>query len=133
MAALVEPGIRLLALAEVTEYLGASGQTAIIDAAEVWVRRPAAKRPERNVFVSGENKQNAIKATVVTDADGRLLFCGQAEPGSCADIPQARRSGLVELLAVGPPVQILADVGYQALGAETARRRSRDSGSAASR
>ncbi|NEA26253.1 transposase family protein [Actinomadura bangladeshensis] len=107
-------------MAEVIEYLGAGGQTAIIDAAEVWVRRPAAKRLKRNVFVSGKNKQNAIKALVVTDADGRLLFCGQAEPGSCADITQARRSALVELLAVGPPVQILADAGYQGLGAETA-------------
>ncbi|GAA2168207.1 transposase family protein [Actinomadura napierensis] len=116
----VEPGIRLCTLAEVIEYLGANGQTAIIDATEVRVLRPAAKQPDCNVFVSGKNKQNAIEAMVVTHADGHLLFCGQAEPGTCADITQARRSRLVELLAAGPPVQILADVGYQGLGAETA-------------
>ncbi|MEU9025648.1 transposase family protein [Actinomadura sp. NPDC048394] len=98
--------------------MGAGGQTAIIDATGVRVRRPAAKQPDRNAFVSGKNKQNAIKAMVITDADGHLLLCGQAEPGSCADITQARKSGLVELLAAGPPVQIPADAGYQGLGAD---------------
>ncbi|WP_202126128.1 transposase family protein [Actinomadura physcomitrii] len=114
----VEPGIRLRTLAEVIEHPGAGGQTAIIDATEIRGRRPAAKQPDRNAFVSGKNKQNAIKAMVITDAGGHLLLCGQAEPGSCADITQARKSGLVELLAAGPPVQIPADAGYQGLGAD---------------
>jgi hypothetical protein len=115
----VATGTRLRTLAEVIEYLGASGQDALLDATEIRVRRPAARRPDRDRFISGKNKQNAIKAMVLTDAEGYLLFCGQAEPGSCADITQARRSGLVELLNQGPPVQILADAGYQGLGAQT--------------
>jgi hypothetical protein len=44
---------------------------------------------------------------VLTDTDGYLLFCGQAEPGSYADITQARRSGLVDLLNQGPPCRFL--------------------------
>jgi hypothetical protein len=36
---------------------------------------------------------------VVTDGDGRVLFCSPTRPGSCADITHARRLGLVELLA----------------------------------
>ncbi|SEG85604.1 DDE superfamily endonuclease [Actinacidiphila yanglinensis] len=59
---------------------------------------------------------------VVTDADGRLLFCSPAEPASCADITHARKLGLVNLLADGPAVEILADAGYQGLGAQTGGR-----------
>ncbi|MFE7929873.1 transposase family protein [Streptomyces sp. NPDC057456] len=59
---------------------------------------------------------------VVTDTDGRLLFCSPAEPASCADITHARQLGLVKLLANGPAVEILADVGYQGLRAQTGGR-----------
>lgn len=40
-----------------------------------------------------------------------MLFCSPTSPGSCADITHARESGLVELLAEGPPVEVLADAG----------------------
>ncbi|MEV6312139.1 transposase family protein [Streptomyces sp. NPDC051840] len=56
------------------------------------------------------------------DAEGRLLFCSPAEPASCADITHARKLSLVELLADGPAVEILADAGYQGLGAQTGGR-----------
>ncbi|WP_342611974.1 transposase family protein [Streptomyces albidoflavus] len=113
----VAPDIRLRTLAEVIDHLGASGQTSIIDGTEVRVRRPAVGRKDREKFISGKNKQNAVKSMVVTDAEGRLLFCSPAEPASCADITHARKLGLVELLADGPAVEILADAGYQGLGA----------------
>ncbi|MEV6703053.1 transposase family protein [Streptomyces sp. NPDC051453] len=38
----VAPGLKLCNLAEVVDYLGADGQSGIIDGTEVWVRRPAA-------------------------------------------------------------------------------------------
>ncbi|MEU9573124.1 transposase family protein [Streptomyces massasporeus] len=118
----VAPGIRLCTLAEVIEHLGADGQTRIIDGTEIRVRRPAAGRKDRDKFVSGKTKQNAVKAMVLTDAEGRLLYCSPVRPGSCADITQARQLGLVQLLADGPFLEILADAGYQGMGAQTGGR-----------
>ncbi|MEU7707422.1 transposase family protein [Streptomyces nodosus] len=49
--------------------------------------------------------------------------CSAARPpGSCADITHARQLGLVKLLADGPTVEVLADAGYQGLGAQTGGR-----------
>ncbi|MFE9399354.1 transposase family protein [Streptomyces flavidovirens] len=118
----IASGLQLRTLAEVIEHLGASGKTGIIDGTEVRVRRPAAGRKDRDKFISGKSKQNAVKSMVVTDADGRLLFCSPTRPGSCADITHARQLGLVKLLANGPAVEILADAGYQGLGAQTGGR-----------
>ncbi len=118
----VAPGIRLCTLAEVIEHLGAAGQTGIIDGTEIRVRRPAAGRKDRDKFVSGKTKQNAVKAMVLTDTEGWLLYCSPVWPGSCADITQARQLGLVKLLADGPFMEILADAGYQGLGAQTGGR-----------
>ncbi|MEV7871407.1 transposase family protein [Streptomyces sp. NPDC088124] len=118
----VAPGLRLRTLTEVIDHLGADGLTGIIDGTEVRVRRPAAGRKDREKFISGKNKQNAVKSMVVTDSKGRLLFCSPAEPASCAAITHARKLGLVKLLADGPAVEILADAGYQGLGAQTGGR-----------
>jgi hypothetical protein len=118
----VAHNVRLRTLAEVISHLGASGQTGIIDGTEIRVRRPAVGRKDREKFISGKNKQNAVKSMVVTDADGRLLFCSPAEPASCADITHARQLGLVKLLAGGSGVEILADAGYQGMGAQTGGR-----------
>ncbi|MFD4476048.1 transposase family protein [Streptomyces sp. NPDC058471] len=82
----------------------------------------AAGRKDRDKFISGKNEQSAVKSMVVTDAEGRLLFCSPAEPASCADITHARKLGLVKLLSDGPAVEILADAGYQILGAQTGGR-----------
>ncbi len=57
---------------------------------------------------------------MITDAAGRLLFCGQTRPGSIHDLTQVRRAGLVELLALISGVTLLADAGYQGLSAQTA-------------
>ena len=86
------------------------------------MRRPAAGRKDRDRFVSGKPKQNAVKAMVLTDAEGRVLFCSPVRPGSCADITQARQLGLVELLVDSPFMEILADAGYQGMGAQTGGR-----------
>ncbi|MET8115956.1 transposase family protein [Streptomyces prasinus] len=118
----VSPGVRLRTLAEVVDHLGASGKTGIVDGTEIRVRRPAAGRTDRETFISGKNKQNAVKTMVVTDGEGRVLFCSPIKPGSCADITHARQLGLVKLLAQGPAVEILADAGYQGLGAQTGGR-----------
>ncbi|MFD3572263.1 transposase family protein [Streptomyces sp. NPDC058667] len=118
----ISPGVRLRTLGEVIDHLGASGQTGIIDGTEIRVRRPAAGRKDRDRFISGKNKQNAVKSMIFTDGDGRLLFCSPTTPASCADITHARELGLVRLLADGPAVEILADAGYQGLGAQTGGR-----------
>ncbi|MFF5924323.1 transposase family protein [Streptomyces flavochromogenes] len=118
----ISPGVRLRTLAEIIDHLGASGQTGIVDGTEIRVRRPATGRTDRDKFISGKNKQNAVKTMVRTDENGRVLFCSPARPGSCADITHARQLGLVKLLADGPAVEILADAGYQGLGAQTGGR-----------
>ncbi|MGR6967965.1 transposase family protein [Geodermatophilus sp. URMC 61] len=116
----VEGGIRLRTLADVVAYLGATGQRGLLDATEVRVRRPAAHKAGRARFVSGKARANTIKSLVITDADGRLLFCGQTRPGSIHDLTQVRQAGLVELLALTPGVTLLADAGYQGLSTQTA-------------
>ncbi|MGW9241309.1 transposase family protein [[Kitasatospora] papulosa] len=118
----VSPDVRLRTLADVVDHLGASGTTGIIDGTEIRVRRPATGRKDRAKFISGKNKQNAVKSMVVTDAEGRVLWCSPARPASCADITHARQLGLVKLLADGPALEILADAGYQGLGAQTGGR-----------
>ncbi|MFJ2893214.1 transposase family protein [Streptomyces sp. NPDC087305] len=60
--------------------------------------------------------------TAGPDTTGRMLFCSPVRPGSCADVTQARQLGLVQFLACGPFVEILADVGYQGMGVQTGGR-----------
>lgn len=115
----VASGVRLRTLADVVAHLDAVPQTALMDATEVKVRRPTAKRAGRHRFISGKSRQNAMKALMVTDARGRVLFCGATCRGSTNDITQARNAGLVPLLEHTTGVEILADAGYQGLGAQT--------------
>lgn len=115
----VEQGQRLRTLAEVVSYLGEHSGSAILDATEIRVRRPAVGAPVRDRFVSAKTRQNAIKTTILTDRGGRLLFCGVTRPGSVADITQARDAGLARLVHGTTDVQILADAGYQAMSSQT--------------
>ncbi|CAM5578938.1 transposase family protein [Streptomyces canus] len=71
----IAPGIRLRTLAEVVEYLGVGGRTWISNGTEICVRHPAAGHKDRDRFVSGKTKQNAVKSMVLTDTEGRVLFC----------------------------------------------------------
>ncbi|MFJ1876891.1 hypothetical protein [Streptomyces chartreusis] len=59
---------------------------------------------------------------VLTDAEGRVLFCSPVRPGSCADITRTGNSDWSSLLADGPVMEILADAGYQGMGAQTGGR-----------
>jgi hypothetical protein len=118
----VSSDVRPRTLAEVVDHLGSTGTIGIIDGTEIRVRRPAAGRKDRDNFISGKNKQNAVKSMVVTDGEGRVLWCSPTRPASCADITHARQLGLVKLLASGPAIEILADAGYQGLGAQTGGR-----------
>ncbi|GAA4994620.1 hypothetical protein GCM10023205_79240 [Yinghuangia aomiensis] len=118
----VSPGVRLKTLAEVVDDLGATGKTGTADGTETRVRRPVVDRRNRNRFISGKSKQNAVKAMVLTDQADRVLFCSPTTPGRCADITHARRLAIARLLADGPPVEILADAGYQELRAQTGGR-----------
>ncbi|MGX1851670.1 transposase family protein [Streptomyces sp. NPDC055299] len=82
----VSPGVRLRTLAEVVDHLGASGKTGIVDGAEIRVGRPAVGRKDRDKFISGKSKPNAVKAMVITNKAGRVLFYSPTKPGSCVDI-----------------------------------------------
>ncbi|MCL6299498.1 transposase family protein [Streptomyces kronopolitis] len=93
--------MRLRALAEVVDHLDASGRTGIIDGTEIRVRRPVGRK-DRDKFISGKSKQNAVKTMAITDGNSRVLFCSPTKPGGCADITHARQLGLVKLLADGP-------------------------------
>ncbi|MEU8497569.1 transposase family protein [Streptomyces lavendulae] len=110
----IATGIRLRTFAEVTTT------SAPVDrpGSPMRVRRPAVGRRDRERCISDKNKQNAVKAMVLTDASGRLLLCSPAQLASCADITHARQFGLVKHLIGGPAVEILADVGYQGLGSQ---------------
>ncbi|MFJ5833542.1 hypothetical protein [Streptomyces sp. NPDC093089] len=79
--------MRLRTLAEVVDHLGVSGKTGIIDGAEVRVRRPAAGGKDRDSFISGKNKQNAVKSMMVTDGEGRVLWCSRPCPEAARTSP----------------------------------------------
>ena len=79
------PGIRLKTLADVFAYAEVEGITLRIDATEVQVRRPKAKRPGRKAFISGKKKQNTEKATMISDGQGRTLWLGAIRPGRMHD------------------------------------------------
>ena len=109
-----KPGLRLRTLADVFAYAASEGVKLRIDGTEVQVRRPPAG-PGRRAFVSGKKKQNTIKATVVSDGDGRLLWLGAFRPGRMHDVTALRTDGIENLLRRHPDVQAEADAGYQGL------------------
>ncbi|MEU2516348.1 transposase family protein [Streptomyces syringium] len=111
----ITPGTRLRTLAEVIGHLGSGGRSAILDATEIRVRRPAQRTAGRGQLHLGQEQAVCGQPMVLTDAEGSLLFCGETRPGSCPDITQAGTSGLVDFLDTGPWVEILADADYQSV------------------
>jgi DDE superfamily endonuclease/Helix-turn-helix of DDE superfamily endonuclease len=109
------PGLRLKTLADVFAYAAAEGVRLRIDGTEVQVRRPPAGRPGRRAFVSGKKKQNTIKATAISDGQGRLLWPGAFRPGRMHDVTALRTGGIEDLLRHHPDVGAEADAGYQGL------------------
>ena len=93
----------LATLADVFAY-AAEGVKLRIDGTEVQVRRPKANRPGRRAFVYGKKKQNTIKATAVSDPDGRLLWLGAFRPGRMHDVTALRTEGAEDLLRRYPTV-----------------------------
>ncbi|MGY5057621.1 transposase family protein [Streptomyces sp. 900105755] len=115
----VSPGVRLRTLTEVVDHLGASGKTGIIDGTEIRVRRPG----RRTGTSSSPARASRTPSRPWCSRTGMAGCCSAARPSpSCADITQARQLGLVKLLANGPAMEILADAGYQGLGAQTGGR-----------
>jgi DDE superfamily endonuclease/Helix-turn-helix of DDE superfamily endonuclease len=110
-----KPGLRLKTLADVFAYAAAEGVKLRIDGTEVQVRRPRAARSGRRAFVSGKKKQNTIKATAVSDGDGRLLWLGAFRPGRMHDVTALRTEGIEDLLRRHPDVGAEVDSGYQVL------------------
>jgi hypothetical protein len=110
-----QPGLRLQTLADVFAYAAAEGVTLRVDGTEMQVRRPAANRPGRRAFVSGKKKQNTIKATAVSDGEGRLLWLGAFRPGRMHDTTALRTESIEDLLRRHPDVQAEVDAGYQGL------------------
>jgi hypothetical protein len=108
-------GVRLHTLADVVAYAAAEGLTVRLDGTEIQVRRPKAHRPGRRAFVSGKKKQNTIKATIASDAQGRPLWCGAIRPGRMHDQTAVKTEGIDDLLDAYPDVKFLVDSGYRGL------------------
>jgi len=108
-------GQRLHTLADVLAYAAAEGLTVRLDGTEIQVRRPKANRPGRRAFVSGKRKQNTIKATVASDANGRPMWAGAIRPGRQHDQTAVRTEGIDDLLDAYPDVTFLVDSGYRGL------------------
>lgn len=112
------PGLRLRTLEDLFAYADAEGIELRLDGTEVQVRRPRAGRPGRKAFVSGKKKQNTIKTTTFSDAQGRTLFSGIVRPGRMHDQTAARTEGIAEQLHQHPTVRAEVDEGYRGLANE---------------
>jgi DDE superfamily endonuclease len=110
-----KPDLRLRTLADVFAYAANEGVELRVDGTEVQVRRPKANRPGRRAFVSGKKKQNTGKATIISDDQGRLLWCGAVRPGRMHDVTALRTEGIEDLLRKYPKVKAKVDSGYRGL------------------
>jgi hypothetical protein len=112
------PGLRLRTLEDLFAYADTEGVDLRLDGTEVQVRRPRAGRPGRKAFISGKKKQNTIKTTTFSDAQGRMLFSGIVRPGRMHDQTAARTEGIAEQLRRHPTVRAAVDEGYRGLANE---------------
>jgi hypothetical protein len=108
-------GVRLHTLADVLAYAAATGFDLCLDATDITVRRPRAGQPGRRAFVNGKRRRNTIKASVVCDQAGRLLWAGGARPGRMHDQTAIKTEGIDDLLHHFRGVRIWADEGYRGL------------------
>jgi len=109
------PGLRLRTLADVFAYATCQGIELRLDGTETQVRRPRAHRADRRAFVSGKRKQNTIKATTISDGQGRTLWAGAVRPGRMHDQTAVKTEGIQDLLRQHPTVNATVDAGYQGL------------------
>ena len=75
------------------------------------VRRPRAGRPGRRAFVRGKRRQNTVKATTISDGQGRTLWSGARRPGRVRDQTAVRTEGIAEEFHRHPGVKSEADDG----------------------
>ncbi|MEU6547975.1 hypothetical protein [Streptomyces sp. NPDC046859] len=99
----VTPGLNMRTPAEVVDHLGASGKTGIIDGTEIRARRPAAGRKDRDDFISGKNKQNAVKATVLTERRAGCCSAARQGPEAARTSPTPASQGWSSSWPTGPP------------------------------
>lgn len=85
----IERGLRLRTLADVIAHLGASGQTALMDATEIRVRRPWAHRSGRSGYICGKSRINAMKARSPPANGDRC--CSAAKSGPVRSLTSLRR------------------------------------------
>lgn len=112
------PGVRLHTLDDVFAYAEAEGVDLCIDGTETQVGRSKAHGPGRRAFVSGKRRQNTIKATTISDHQGRTLWSGALRPGRMHDQTAMRTEGIAELLHRHPTVKTEVDEGYRGLANE---------------
>ncbi|MEU0966381.1 transposase family protein [Streptomyces sp. NPDC005917] len=113
-----QSGLRLRTLADVFAYADAEGVTLRIDGTETQVRRPKPHRSGRCAFVSGKKKQNTMKTTTISDAQGRTLWSGAERPGRMHDQTAIRTEGIAEQFRLHPNVRAEVDEGYRGLANE---------------
>ncbi|WP_241195584.1 transposase family protein [Streptomyces sp. ADI93-02] len=92
-----------------------------MDGTEIRVRRPAAGRKDRHTFISGKNKQNAVKTMVVTDGDGRVLDHARKLRGHHPRPPVRAGQALGQRFRRADPCRLPA-AGCRGLGAQTGGR-----------
>jgi hypothetical protein len=73
----IEPGVQLRMIADVVACLDHTRLTGLMDATEIQGRQPTVKRAGRHQFISGKSRQNAMKALLISDVRGRVLFGGR--------------------------------------------------------
>jgi hypothetical protein len=100
----VEDGIRLHTRADVIAHPGCQRAAWPAGCHRGEGAPPGGPLGRPDSVVLGKARTNTVKALVITDAEGRWLFCGQIRPSSIHDLTQVRQAGLVELLARKPGV-----------------------------
>lgn len=68
--------------------------------------------------MSGKKRQNTIKTTTFSDAQGRTLFSGAIRPGRMHDQTAVRTEGIAEKFHRRPRVRAEVDEGYRGLANE---------------
>jgi Helix-turn-helix of DDE superfamily endonuclease/DDE superfamily endonuclease len=95
-------GVRLHTLADVLAYPATEGLVVRLDGTEIQVSSPQAHRPGRRAFVSGQKKQNTIKATIASDARGRPMWAGATRPARMHDQTTRQTEGIDALIEQYP-------------------------------
>ncbi|MFJ3743701.1 transposase family protein [Streptomyces albidoflavus] len=86
-----------------------------LDATEIQVRQLTAGHGGRRACVSGEKKQNTMKATALADHQGRTLWTDVMRPGRMHDVTATRNETIGTCSQHFPNVEVLVDSDYLGL------------------